>query len=735
MNAFQESFMTIPSDAHFLSWAPDAQLLLKGGHATRDRNWIRKLYLVPTSGIAGYEAGSFVVAGPRGSGKSALVARRAVRMLDEKEQNNVLLKKNSPFVNELPASTIKISIEQLRQLTSTRRWTAIWQCVLSAHFAFMVYRERRQAKNDDDMDLDLLLNKAAKKIGKTLNGNTKLDAIGFLSFVNTFASNSHGESIGKSIDRLISSGNDNSTLEGWSEIFLYIVGSSQSDSVYSIHVDAIDEAIILVQEDDSENGRLLGHDEKDATLAWVASQKGFLISCGLVDRAVSNARVYGSVRIEAVQTLSEDDLIAMGTTHSKSADSMLSKIQYTASELREVFKLNVLKSEPGYLAREDLRDQDPEMCLFGFKKIRHSTVYGFDEAILDLVCRHTFGTPRDLVFLVKNVLDATPLPKERPTDTESWLTAIDHSAHELCKDWLSNVMPSVSAQLRQAILGIDRNVITLEDQDRIENNRRAPGLFAQLFSRGMFGIPTKSMTDGSYYMKFHAPDGGEHELPPDFTYGALHPALSAHICKTHPNKSEILDFYSNVFVVGDGLPCPKEISDPKLSLLIKDGNLKLTTNFNGKTRTFSLNDTTLFMPEATPSRRHIAAELLCTLILCVSRKKLSPSIGREDLLSEESYAHNIGLLRSPWGKFNFEAYINGHLFGQTKFEMFSEINKVTGPAVGLKIRQSDTSIHSESIDAISLCWGENHHAQSWVPVQPNEIEVTVSQNRKVIEPN
>jgi len=312
------------------------------------------------------------------------------------------------------------------------------------------------------------------------------------------------------------------------------------------------------------------------------------------------------------------------------------------------------------------------------------------------------------------------------------LSAIDLAAHELCLDWISNVAPNVSTQLKQSILGINRNVITVTDLDRIEKEQQAPGLFAQLFSRGMFGIPTKAKTGDHYLMNFRPPNGGEHDLPSNFTYGALHPALSAHICKIHPKKDDLLDFYSNVFVVGQGLPCPRTISDPKLRLHIKNGDLRLETNCNGVSRILILNDPTQFMGGATSERRHIAAELLCTLILCVFRQELNSSIRQDNLMSEELYVRNIGLLQTKWGKSSFEAYISGHLFGKAKFELFSEMNKVIGPSLGLKIKQSDPD---DSIEEISLCWGQGNHAQSWNPVKPIDIEVAVSQKRQVIEPN
>jgi hypothetical protein len=170
---------------HFIPWTTDARQLLSGksGDNRRTREWIRKLLLVSTAGLRDFESGLPIVASPRGHGKSAIVARHAVRLLDT-PANYIALRDVSPFVSELASASITIPPKQSDSLISSYRWATLWRCTLLAHVACMVLRQRNvliATDSDDEAKRTLTLHQHF--LASTIQENNAPDQLTYSNFV------------------------------------------------------------------------------------------------------------------------------------------------------------------------------------------------------------------------------------------------------------------------------------------------------------------------------------------------------------------------------------------------------------------------------------------------------------------------------------------------------------------------------------------------------------------------
>ena len=254
------------SELNFSPWTTDARELLRGGSALgKSKSWIRSLYLVECDGIRAYGAGTPIVASMRGNGKSALVNRQAVILLEKNDRQRpyVPLLEGHPFVSELTGSKIRVPAKALERLTSTPRWAAIWTCTLMAHIACMVLRGRsmppkhrdgqhksRDASSKDggqdtirDPDEDMKAWIAHELSLHRINlGDSTFNVRDFLFEVFDLM-RAHTDSLAPAATYLIESGLESDSLDAITEGLKRVGKLVESEQVYAIHVDAVDEAL------------------------------------------------------------------------------------------------------------------------------------------------------------------------------------------------------------------------------------------------------------------------------------------------------------------------------------------------------------------------------------------------------------------------------------------------------------------------------------------------------------
>jgi len=719
---------------HFLPWATDASELLSGksGETSRSREWIRKLFLVTTAGLEGFEGGLPVVASPRGHGKSAIIARLAVKLLDS-ESDYVTLSENSPFVNELASGSIVVKSTQIAALISHERWTVLWQCSLLAHIACMVLRSRKviDQRTGDEFEKTLKQHFHAPadhlEVGQELSYYTLVKQV-------WDESRGHVESIAPNMTLLIDKGVSTEKLKEWVKNFRRVILTSNVEVMYTIFVDAIDEAL-----GDGES-TLISNAQGSTTQPfltdialkiWLSAQKGFLIAIHQIRNDYRRVRIYGSVRIEALRSLTDDDYKKLGLVKNKAIGTLYAELRYTETELRNIFDLNVLATDKSKLAEPE--STDPIKRLFGFTTIRHRQVYGEVENMFDLILRHTFGSPRDLVAITKKAIDSVTADK-RATGADVVIKEIDKAAASVCEDWFATVMPVFDKSLRDATMNIPKNVIRHTGIANLETQVGYGGLFNRLYSRGLVGYPATSSHQNSNELYFNPPDGTERELPKNIDYIALHPSLSALICQRHQDGREKV-FYSHEFIVGDGRHCPLSLEEKKLTLDISESRTWCLSLVANAAKTIHLFDEQDFFKEKTPDRRNAGREILCAILLAKKRQCLWESIKHEHMKREEEHLKHAGMLQQPLESKAYSSFL-AYVFNDYKFDLIKEISdELSKLDLGLRFHnpKGATDDASKRPASIDVCWrngyGRNH--RQWTNVSPREIGIVASQNRVI----
>jgi hypothetical protein len=761
MSRLSENAAVAATEQNFSPWAIDAKELLRGGDGTlaKSKAWIRDLYLVECDGIKAYRAGTPIVASIRGNGKSAVVNRQAVVLLDkvDRQRSYVPLLGHSPFVSELTGSRIRVPAKALDRLTSTPRWVAIWTCTLLAHIACMVLRGRsmppksqtksRDSSNKDgnqtalrDPDEDVKTWIANELALHKLNIRDPSFNVRDFLFEVFDLMRGHADSLSPAVSYLIEAGLEADTLDEISEVLKRVGKLVEPGQIFAIHADAVDEALGTDQKirlmDACRQYQEGEGAEKDeaypeavARRVWLAYQKGFLVATHRIDSQLPFAKIFGSIRIEAVRNLDGKDLNLLGTNQSKMTGALYSELIYTQSQLKEIFALNVARTDDDDVA--DLSSDDPQIRLFGFHQLNHSRVYGVNEEILNLMLRHTFGSARDLVLIAKKAKNAaTSTQRNTPAGIETIVKSIDSSAATLCSDWMNDVVPGFTAKLDLITRRLGQNIYTIQQTETFEVSVESPGFFAELFSRGLVGYPLYSDTLGYWCMEFKSPDGNDHGLPTGVSYVALHPALSAWVCSMSSDKSLKQKFYTGKFIVGQGVMCPLKLTQPRLCLTVEsigDWTIEVANPAIPESNYRLSNSQTFGQRTALENRR--LKFLLLPLILMRWRDPFRQIFYKNDFNNELARLIDIGLLRSEDDKTVYLREIT-KLFLTDKPEAQTSVNS--------SIREMDFAMHFERIETsdgshmrgCELMWrnqsdGHNH----WTPVDGNEIQVSVHQSR------
>ncbi len=720
----------IPASANFVAWTRNGADLLKGDKSTRE--WIRNLYIVPTHGIEQYLGGVRVIVGPRGSGKSVLVAKRAVAAMDS-DKGLMPSKRVVPFCHRLPTGKIQIHEDNLGLYLSTYRWAAIWELVFAALACAMATSQRlatltRQKDGESPKDLiNTWVSSVARRNGGVSTGNTSLTITEFLLDMLDWYADQHIEMMNKAIQVIVQSGMSSETLRGWASIYFELINKGDEASIYSIHVDAIDEAIV-VSNSIGEPISLKEHRSDTADDVWIASQKGFLVACHWVSDARSNVQVCGSIRSEAGARIDTKDLKLLGATYSKAKDSLYTEISYNKQHLIEIFALNVKHTESAQLANQ--QHSEPINKLFGFDYIPHSTRYGFEENVLDLIIRHTFGTPRDLVSICADILLAWKGVDAPAARIDALVKALDKAAVSLCLDWLDNVFPVLGSIYHDKLSLLTKNIYAQDDLKKFEETNHLDGFFDQLYSRNLIGIPTLSKTRNEFRFEFRQPDGLSHTIPKDVRYVALHPAFAAYVCDLRRTEAINNSFYSDLVVVGDGYVCPQALPESIIEVDMRSSNWVISTKNDNDISEMDLHNENQFMRGATPANQSAARNFLISVVLTMFKKNLT-ELRLNDILDEIKNWPRVGISSETngWLRQPPSSFYSARIFGSSKWELVTEINKSLEKLhLAIRLPEKDKN------DSTSLMWkspGATHHKQ-WVDIDPRKVRVLVKQDRTIL---
>jgi class 3 adenylate cyclase len=287
---------------------------------------------------------------------------------------------------------------------------------------------------------------------------------------------------------------------------------------------------------------------------WVLAQVGLAEAVRELRDINTQVKIFAALRKEALLRAYEV------TPNTQQLMGIAVDLQYTHSELQEIFTKNILLLQPHRLAEPNA--SDPIARFVGSQNVTVVHPYtGKRERFFDFVVRHSLGRPRDLMAMGEAISKIDP-PRSVEQLREAVFKAARGSILEYLQDMKSFIpVPEIhelSRLIRRNVLSdrelkeIASEYVSLMERQKIETNGHP---FCALYRMGLLGVLQQNNL-GESVQQFRHPDSlpmdkNEHVLPAARSY-LIHPALDDFI-----NEVRAGDYRMNferVNIVGDHLP-------------------------------------------------------------------------------------------------------------------------------------------------------------------------------------
>lgn len=298
---------------------------------------------------------------------------------------------------------------------------------------------------------------------------------------------------------------------------------------------------------------------------WIAAQQGYVGAQLEIESDTSKSiRIYGSLRAEAKVELAEKL-----QTDPKLSEPVFQEIRSDSVNFEKIFELNVnLSDAKRLLFPSEKSDLAKKFC--GVSRLQSRVVWNEVEDLLQCVRRHTFNTPRGMVWICREIYEtqqeSTLSLMKSNQSVHAWneervLDAINRAAGKIVLDEHVTQLrdplakPLIDFCKKEILHNIcsRSEMVSFNDAFLAQYGAVAGNAIDRLYDMGLVGIP-KPDRWGRFIQSFLGYDeiGRANKIPQDIPYCFLHPALSACIAKTRRNTRK---FYRGAFLVGDSRLC------------------------------------------------------------------------------------------------------------------------------------------------------------------------------------
>ncbi|MEM7573854.1 MAG: hypothetical protein AAF433_13185 [Bacteroidota bacterium] len=484
---------------------------------------LKKLDYVSNSEIKSYLDSSshnkLFLVGPKGCGKTLLLHKKAYEYVEaqkKKEEEGRARNISDGLVENISFTGVRFSDSTLLELKDYDKWKDIWTFAIG--LAALL-------KSGEELP---------PKLDRIIAEFSDYNAIRYMvpEILNKYEEHRR--------DRLFATYNN-----------LIMSRVSKLQNRYFLFIDGLDQALDnLLTSRDYERAK-----EADPYIVytiWRAAQAGLLYAC--FDMPTSHNRrlvVYATAREEALSISSQMAI---------NLKSYCAYLRYTDDQLREIFKKNVKHTPSQNLY--DTRSSHSGRRMLGFDQIAHVAAKELNgqpkvEDSIDLLLRHTFRRPREIVLLGKKIYsEFNANINGRLTDLgelkDATREVVNRSAYnDIFKSYVEEIFPTFREDLlKQFMEQVDANVITREQLEQLDSET-----VNYLYRVGLLGYVLNNK------QKFAPPltyIDAEEKVIPWSKYYVVHPVLDSKL----QEKYDIDEFYSPYNIIGDG----NDFAFPPLSL-------------------------------------------------------------------------------------------------------------------------------------------------------------------------
>lgn len=295
---------------------------------------------------------------------------------------------------------------------------------------------------------------------------------------------------------------------------------------------------------EGENGQL-----NPATLMWMNAQLGLISAIFSINSSNKHIKIFATVRSEAL-------LHRPNSLHLNFLNS-LTELQYSKEEVKQIFLNNIELMKTRDLV--DPNAESPIRKFLGFEKMPHPRARDEHknrrvEDAFDFIYRHSFGRPREIVFLGKYLFeDELSRSDYRELSEEEKISRVREKVNDLAyteifKTYQREVIPRFKEKDFDLFANaISTNVIPREDLEKLD-----PDIVNYLYSLGLLGyiVPDQKMESG--YRQVFLP-------PAKYNYNKKETIKRAEYYFTHPavdqklrERADYNEFYNAFNIIGNG---------------------------------------------------------------------------------------------------------------------------------------------------------------------------------------
>lgn len=534
------------SESGLKAWSTEGTNYLKTGKAQIQAN---QILLVTDEKLAEFDGDTEdtrqILVGARGTGKSLSLARKAVLFHSDDAYN--VIPSSHPYYIQLQTKIDASEADGAYQFCNHHWWQQAWKLAAGLIFYYSIHKRSLQE--------GLIGNKLVSKKNDSAH-----------EFFNTAGSTihkalPHREPLTAVLQEIVRRKFSLETCMEWFDSYLRDQLLSNNNSCFVMLIDQIDEAL-------TEHRRANQSSNRFQQSPWEAAQTGIIdASLDVRDATSGRCKIIASVRAEAYRSYE-----IVGSKQSQQASAFCIELRYEKPILKEIFDQNVARTKTKRLFNSKL--ENPSESFFGRTRYRHQYVPIAIEHPVDWIIRHTFSSPRELVYIGQEIHEKVE-PAARVVRAEL-AAVLNGAAKTVFGDFKRELVPAWNSKMDAYIKKLPRNVLCQKTVANLSTNidEEIPSPLSYLYDNGLLGIPVPKPGDPSRCtLEFLGIKrrGRNNELP-DSDYFVLHPAMYGSILE---GRSDHNRFHYSGFVVGDGLECPRVLAPPKIVADFDYRNLKM----------------------------------------------------------------------------------------------------------------------------------------------------------------
>ncbi len=471
-----------------------------------------------------------VLVGSKGLGKSTGLARKAVQL---KNDGNQIVPMYHPYIVLLQEINVDIHEDEYSKFREHGYWAVMWKMVFATVLVLEINKEA-VSRGGLHRVLGCSVNNSEWKVFESIGKKYQDCIVNRQDYVTPI------------IDAFLRRNFTQGQIYQWLGDLVYPKLKVTQSEYYTIILDQVDQAFRRYHDRQS--------DLTEGVLSvWEAVQTGLVDAIGeMQDIGAGSFRIYAAIRSEAYRKYA-----LHGKQNKAQVSSYCVELNYDNDLLEDIFNLNVKLTDRNDLAKPEATSYAERYI--GVTEFRNVNVPDTSEQVIQWLVRHTFGSPRELVWHGRRIGENVPPAKRSIRKTMS--LTINDTANDILADYLAEMVPPWDSSVEQIYQSLTHCILSKEQVDDISasyagNFGRCP--IRYLYSCGLIGYANA----GSQFFLKVSRTGSEKNLP-DAAYYLVHPCLYGQVLE----KLSAVDrpgFISHSIVVGNSLECPENIYKPRL---------------------------------------------------------------------------------------------------------------------------------------------------------------------------